>query len=120
MKMQLLERMVQSCLLAGAFAMPAAFAQASTPAPMHEGSVKEPMATTAPAPAAIAVKPMGWKDLDTNKDGQISKNEAAADATLNTDFDSADTDKNGSLSRAEFKKYASGMKKQVSMRDARK
>ena len=42
--------------------------------------------------------------LDTNKDGVISAQEAAGDATLKSNFATLDTDKDGKLSRSEYSK----------------
>ncbi|HVL46167.1 MAG TPA: EF-hand domain-containing protein, partial [Acidovorax sp.] len=41
---------------------------------------------------------------DTNKDGQLSPQEAAALPAISQRFKELDTDQNGSLSRAEFDK----------------
>jgi EF hand len=46
---------------------------------------------------------MDYTKLDTNGDGNVSKDEARADATLSAKFDKLDADKNGSLSSDELK-----------------
>lgn len=58
-----------------------------------------------PAPAGAAgmdaVPPM-FKQLDSNKDGQISMEEAKRSAETSAAFAAIDTDKNGKLSLAEW------------------
>jgi hypothetical protein len=49
---------------------------------------------------ALAQEKPAFEDVDTNADGQISREEAAAIEGL--DFVAADTDQNGSLSREEY------------------
>jgi hypothetical protein len=45
-----------------------------------------------------------FKSLDTNKDGMVSKDEAAANVDLSAQFDTLDADRNGSLSTSEYAK----------------
>ena len=52
-----------------------------------------------------------WASLDANGDGSISKDEAAADASLSAQFAKYDKDKNGSLSPEEYGKYIAKMGK---------
>jgi hypothetical protein len=49
---------------------------------------------------AVAQEMPAFEDLDTNSDGAISQEEAAAVEGL--DFAAADTDQSGSLSREEY------------------
>ncbi len=121
MKTISLTRLIQISLLAAAFAAPAAFAQSEPtatppPAAMHDGSMQE--GSTAPPPAteptASADKPKSWKELDANKDGKLGKDEVAGDAKWTADFDAADTNKDGSISKAEFKKHEADLKKMAS------
>jgi len=49
---------------------------------------------------ALAQETPAFEDVDTNSDGQVSREEAAAIEGL--DFAAADTDQNGSLSREEY------------------
>lgn len=46
--------------------------------------------------------PVKFNDVDTNQDGQISKQEAASFASVESTFDKADTNKNGKLDWKEF------------------
>ena len=79
-------------LAAGAFAQaPAAPAAGAT----------APAATTAPA----AGKGHRMHKLDANKDGQISRTEAAGNPRLVKNFDAIDTNKDGQLSKGELKAY---------------
>ena len=47
----------------------------------------------------------GLKDLDTNKDKLISRDEAKGKPHLTKNFDAIDTNKDGQLSRDEMKAY---------------
>ena len=47
--------------------------------------------------------PHGFKSLDVNKDGQISRDEARAHPRMSEKFDAIDTDKNDQLSKDELK-----------------
>ena len=58
--------------------------------------------TSAPPPAQADSFPV----LDVNSDGFIDKQEAAASAIVSKAFESADTNKDGRLSTAEFAKIA--------------
>jgi hypothetical protein len=44
-----------------------------------------------------------YSKLDTNRDGNISKDEAKADPAISAKFDELDADKSGSLSATELK-----------------
>lgn len=63
-----------------------------------------PIAALAVAAGAIAAAPT-FDQLDTNKDGMLSKAEAKGAKGL--DFAKADKDKNGMLDRAEYEAAAS-------------
>jgi hypothetical protein len=107
-----------------------AFAQtdpaATTPPPagtmthdgaMQEGPAAAPAPNTAPAPMASMAstdKPKSFKDLDANKDGKLTKDEVAGDATWTADFDAADLNMDGSISKTEFKKHSADLKKVAS------
>lgn len=47
-----------------------------------------------------------FNELDRNRDGQISKSEAAQEPALWSRFSSYDKDKDGALSQREFNEYA--------------
>ncbi len=123
MKTYSLKHSIHMCLLAAALATPIAFAQDTAPppappvnAPMHEGSVMHDSAMkndgmAAPAPMPPIAKSVSWKDLDANKDGKLSRDEVAGQPMRSEHFDAADTNKDGFLSKAEFKKHDAEMKK---------
>jgi hypothetical protein len=46
-----------------------------------------------------------WSDLDGDKDGKLTKTEAAALDSLTQVFDQADADKDGALTPDEYKAY---------------
>lgn len=58
----------------------------------------------APAYAADKDDPPGFNELDRDKDGQITRSEAARNPTLAKRFGEADGDKDGRVSRAEYLK----------------
>src|SRR3569832_2284654 len=47
----------------------------------------------------------GFKSLDLNEDGMITKQEAASNAKLAKDFDKYDTDRDGNLSFGDYAHY---------------
>lgn len=105
-----------------AFAVPAAFAQTGSPAAAPTGSQA---AAVAPAsPAGVAGDPAkgekNWAQLDSNGDGNVSRDEAAADAMWSEHFANADANADGALSRAEFDQHHAdmGYKRGDDMKDA--
>ncbi|WP_363800545.1 EF-hand domain-containing protein [Lysobacter firmicutimachus] len=82
--------LAQSAPTASDAASPATAAQSETPA--------------AGQPAAAPQK-KSWADVDGDKDGNLSKSEAAAVPALGQVFDQADADANGSLTPDEYKSY---------------
>lgn len=61
----------------------------------------------APGQAAASGGKQGWDDVDTNKDGNISKDEAAANPGLSQVFGQADGDADGKLTKDEYKAFVS-------------
>lgn len=57
------------------------------------------------AGAALAQGKPSFESLDKNGDGKISLNEASTDDALFTAFKQLDTNKDGELTREEFAKY---------------
>jgi hypothetical protein len=105
MKNRLSIHSIQACMMMAALAVPMAFAQDASPAPMQDSSSMQSSS------AMSSDKPMPWKQLDTNKDGKLSKEEVAGDSQLTADFDAADTNKDGFLSKVEFRAHRMEMKK---------
>ena len=113
--------------LSTALAAPAVFAQDATAtqqAPTTDASAQQQPTdakqapTTDPAPATGAAtqgasqtdasgSKQGWEDVDTNQDGNISKEEAAANPGLSQVFGQADTNADGSLTKDEYKAFVS-------------
>lgn len=101
---------------ANANAQDNASAQAATPAtratpatpPSDDASAMSSATPATPAtraePAADAKK-VTWSDLDGDKDGKLSKTEAAPIERLNQVFDAADANKDGALTADEYKAY---------------
>jgi cytochrome c peroxidase len=108
--------------LSAALAMPMAFAQDATtedaaqpqteqtqPAPT-ESAESATGATTQPAEQATSAASsgkQGWDDVDMDKDGAISKQEASANAGLSQVFDQADGNADGKLTADEYKAFVS-------------
>ena len=85
--------------LAAAVAAPAAFAQTAPTA--------DPAAQSQAAPAPTAQpKQVTWADLDTDKDGNLTKTEVATVPVLTQSFDAADADADGKLTADEYKAHA--------------
>ena len=102
--------------LSAALAMPLAFAQEKTEdaaqaqqqteqsAEQATGSATTPTQST---DAGATQTKQGWADVDTNADGNISKEEAAANPGLSQVFDQADANADGSLTADEYKAFVS-------------
>jgi hypothetical protein len=90
-------------------------AQAATPATPATPATSATSETAAmPATPATPVTPathsstsgkVTWSDLDGDKDGKLTKTEAAALDSLTQVFDKADADKDGALTPDEYKAY---------------
>lgn len=103
--------------LSAALAMPLALAQEKTEdAAQQQTQQSEPTAEQATGSAvqnptqstqSAAQGKQGWADVDTDGDGAISKQEAAANAGLSQVFDQADANADGSLSADEYKAFVS-------------
>jgi len=103
--------------LSAALAMPLAFAQEKTEdAATQQAQQTEPTtdqatgsATQSPTQStqSAADGKQGWADVDTNGDGNISKEEAAANPGLSQVFDQADANADGSLTADEYKAFVS-------------
>ena len=109
--------------LSAALAMPMAFAQseteqtappqteATTPTetapPTESATGASVQSTEQTSGAASSNAKQGWADVDTDKDGAISKQEASSNAGLSQVFDQADADTDGKLTAEEYKAFVS-------------
>lgn len=108
--------------LSAALAMPMAFAQEPTeeaaqpqteqaqPTPTDSTTESATGATSQPAEQASSAASsgkQGWNDVDLDKDGAISKQEASANAGLSQVFDQADGNADGKLTADEYKAFVS-------------
>lgn len=115
--------------LSAALAMPMAFAQSDTeqaaqpqttqPTPTDATTPTETATPTESATgatmqstdqttgAASSDAKQGWNDVDADKDGAISKQEASSNAGLSQVFDQADADTDGKLTAEEYKAFVS-------------
>lgn len=84
---------MMALVLVAALVAPAALAQRT-----------EPPTTTPPPDRTMdtAPKMMSFRDMDVNADGKVSKDEAAVDAKLTSQFAKADRDGDGQLSETEY------------------
>lgn len=64
-----------------------------------------PATPALPAATSSSAKRVNWSQLDSDKDGKLSKTEAAAVKSLSKVFDQADSNKDGALSADEYKAY---------------
>ena len=89
--------------LVAALSAPVAFAQSASPAPNQDAAA----AQAEPAAAAPTAAPQkkSWADVDSNKDGALSKTEAATVPALGQVFEQADSNADGALTTDEYKAY---------------
>jgi hypothetical protein len=92
--------------LGAALAMPLAFAQ-TTPT-TDDASAQSAPPTTQPQATAPTAQPkqVTWADLDTDKNGSLSKTEVATVPELAQVFDTADANADGQLTAEEYKAQA--------------
>jgi hypothetical protein len=64
-----------------------------------------PATPATPAASAASAKRVNWSQLDSDKDGKLSKAEAAPVKGLSKVFDQADANKDGALTADEYKAY---------------
>lgn len=102
--------MIGALALVASLSAPMAFAQSAEQAPPTEAATsasaaQDAAATTDAQATTAAPQKKSWADVDGNKDGNLSKSEAAAVPALSQVFDQADADANGSLTPDEYKNY---------------
>lgn len=85
--------------------------QAALPAQPAQPAKAAAIATAAPKHSAKEIE-RAFNFMDTNKDGKISREEAAGFRGVARHFDEADTNKDGFLSREEFENALNGVKPQ--------
>ena len=96
--------------LIGVFALlaslsaPLAFAQTTDAAAQAAPPAAQSAAPADAAPAAAPQK-KSWSDVDLDKDGKLTKTEAAAVPALGKVFDQADGNADGALTTDEYKNY---------------
>ncbi len=105
-------------ILSAACAMPLAFAQQTTP-PTSETGAQPQQSTDAATPAAAPAK-KSWSDLDVDKNGSLSKDEASNIPSLQAVFDQADSNADGALTGEEYKTYLASNGKGQSKSDTQR
>ena len=110
--------------LTAALATPMAFAQTETAEPAAQTPTEQATPTESATPAESATGAsvqqaeqsaagasdqgkQGWNDVDSDKDGAISKQEASSNAGLSQVFEEADADTDGKLTADEYKAFVS-------------
>ncbi len=91
--------------LVAALSAPLAFAQTASPEPAQDAAAAQAEPAAPAAAATAAPQKKSWADVDTNKDGALSKTEAATVPALGQVFDKADSNADGALTTDEYKAY---------------
>jgi hypothetical protein len=101
-------RIALGAALGAALAMPMAFAQTAPTTDDAAAPQSTAPQSTAPAAQAPTAEPkqVTWADLDTDKDGSLTKTEVATVPALSQVFDQADADADGKLTADEYKAFA--------------
>ena len=90
-------------VLLGALPLAATAADGTKPTPAPGGMTGQtPPSVTTPAELGQPEIPPMFKELDRDKDGQITREEAKRSAEITASFDSLDTDHNGKVSILEW------------------
>jgi hypothetical protein len=105
--------LIGTLALVASLSAPLAFAQTTSAAqtpPTEDAAAaatgaQDTAAAAAAQPTAAAPQKKSWADVDGNKDGNLSKTEAAAVPALGQVFEQADSDANGALTPDEYKAY---------------
>lgn len=114
--MRTLNRRTLAATIAALVAMPFAFAQsvAADPKVNTQPNANQSAAaagTVEPAPSEAADGGKPAAEIDTNFDGNVSRDEAAAMGMNDADFDSGDVDANGLMTESEYENALGKMKK---------
>ncbi|MDR0183717.1 EF-hand domain-containing protein [Lysobacter arvi] len=96
--------------LVAVLSSPLAFAQTATPqaddpAAASASQPTSDAATSASGAPSGAPAKKSWSDVDTDKNGSLSKSEASSVPALGQVFDQADADADGALTADEYKAY---------------
>ncbi len=92
--------LLAAAALVAVLSAPIAFAQSgATP------QSQDPAAASAAQPASGAPAKKSWSDVDTDKNGSLSKSEASSVPALGQVFEQADADADGALTADEYKAY---------------
>lgn len=97
--------LLATAALVAALSAPLAFAQTASPAPTQDAAAAPASAAPAAAAPTAAPQKKSWADVDSNKDGALSKTEAATVPALGQVFDKADANADGALTTDEYKAY---------------
>lgn len=93
--------LVAAAALVAVLSAPLAFAQSAATPPEQDAAA----AQAGQAGATAAPQKKSWSDVDTDKNGSLSKSEASSVPALGQVFDQADADADGALTADEYKAY---------------
>jgi hypothetical protein len=101
--------LLAAAALAAFLSAPLAFAQTASPQP-QDPTTSSDQAGAAGASDTSAAQgsssgKKSWSDVDTDKNGSLSKSEASSVPALSQVFDQADADADGALTADEYKAY---------------
>jgi len=101
--------LIAAAALVAILSAPMAFAQSTAPQtsqdPAAASSADQAGASGAAQGTANTSGKKSWSDVDTDKNGSLSKSEASSVPALGQVFDQADADADGSLTADEYKAY---------------
>ena len=100
--------LLAAAALVAVLSAPLAFAQSATPQsqdPAAASSQTDASATGSAQAAGSTSGKKSWSDVDTDKNGSLSKSEASSVPALSQVFEQADADADGSLTADEYKAY---------------
>ncbi|RPE79693.1 EF-hand domain-containing protein [Vulcaniibacterium tengchongense] len=112
MKLDSRHSLIGAFALSAVLAAPFAFAQSADASaqsaqtdPAAQQTQAPPTGSAAPAAGASEPQKKSWNDVDADKNGTLSKTEAASVPALGQVFDQADADADGALTPDEYKAY---------------
>ena len=101
--------LLAAAALAAFLATPLAFAQTASPQPQDQTTSSDQAgaagASDTSAAQGSSSGKKSWSDVDTDKNGSLSKSEASSVPALSQVFDQADADADGALTADEYKAY---------------
>jgi hypothetical protein len=104
-------RKIVNYLLLGLLSLGLSTALAETPKKKARSSAARGATAPTPPPPPNPENDAAFRKYDLNRDGQVSKAEAAGHYDLIMGFDKSDRNRDGKLSRAEYDRYTERLAK---------